>query len=139
LAFAWLVARAEIQQVRQFQSTRAEVDAMAHCQIGDALALQHQTAQAMTHFSEAVRRAERACELTGYREPLPLGTLACAYAGAGRFNDAFATASKGRDRALASGQNELAGSLLKLMEYYPKFHGCEVVFTFFRLWCDVSR
>jgi hypothetical protein len=118
LAFAWLVARTEIQQVRRFQSTRAEVDAMAHCQIGDALALQHQTAQAMTHFSEAVRRAERACKLTGYREPLPLGTLACAYAGAGRFDDAFATASKGRDRALASGQNELAGSLLKLMEYY---------------------
>ena len=41
-----------------------------------------------------------------------------AYAGAGRFNDAIATASKGRDRALASGQNELAGSLLKLKEYY---------------------
>ena len=36
--------------------------------------------------AEAVRLAERACELTHYREPLFIGTLAAAYAEAGRFS-----------------------------------------------------
>ena len=42
--------------------------------------------------------------------------LAFTYAEAGRFDEALATASKGRDLALASGQNELAEKLLKLIE-----------------------
>ena len=91
---------------------------MARCQMAETLTLQHQTAQARVYFTEAVRLAEHACELTGYRDPLLLGTLACAYAGTGRLDKAFATASKGRDVALASGQNQLAGSLLMLMENY---------------------
>jgi hypothetical protein len=117
LAFAWLLAKAEIRQARLFASTRLGVDAMAHCQIADALTLQHQTVQALAHFTEAVRLAERSCELTGYSEPLMLGRLAYAYAGTGRFDKAFATVSKARDLALASGQNELAESLVGLMEY----------------------
>jgi len=35
--------------------------------------------------AEAVRAAERACRITGYKEVVPLGTLAAAYAEAGRF------------------------------------------------------
>ena len=83
-----------------------------------ALTVQHQTAQARAHYTEAVRLAGRACDLTGYRDPLLLGTLAYAYAEAGRLDKALATARKGRDLALASGQNELADRLLKLMEGY---------------------
>ncbi len=45
-----------------------------------------------------------------------LGTLAFTYAEAGRLDEAVATAGKGRDLALANGQNELAERLLKLME-----------------------
>jgi hypothetical protein len=118
LAFVWLVARTNIQRVRLSQTRGAEVEALSHCRMGETLALQHQTAQAMVHFTEAVRLAERACELTGYRDPMLLGTLAFAYAEAGRLNAALATASKGRDLALASGQTELADRLRKLIEGY---------------------
>ncbi|HYA79178.1 MAG TPA: tetratricopeptide repeat protein, partial [Candidatus Nitrosopolaris sp.] len=37
---------------------------------------------------EAVRLAEHACQLTGYKEALLIGTLAAAYAEAGRYDDA---------------------------------------------------
>ena len=96
----------------------AGIDAMAHCQMAEGLTLQHQTAQALAHYTEAVHLAERACELTGYRDPVQLGTLACMYAATGRFDQAFATARKGRDLALASGRVQLAEWLLTLMEDY---------------------
>jgi len=48
--------------------------------------------------AEAVRLAEHACTLTGYREPDKLDTLAAAYAEVGRFEEAVATAR----RALAA-------------------------------------
>jgi Flp pilus assembly protein TadD len=43
---------------------------------------------------EAVRLAQQACQQTGYKAPSLLGTLAAAYAEAGRFTDAIATAQK---------------------------------------------
>ena len=46
--------------------------------------------------AEAVRLAERACRLTAYQQPMLIGTLAAAYAEAGRFEEATATAEKAR-------------------------------------------
>ena len=43
---------------------------------------------------QAVQLAERACELTHYGQPVFLGTLAAAYAEAGRFPEAVTTAEK---------------------------------------------
>jgi len=40
--------------------------------------------------------AEQACELTGHKRPLFLGTLSAAYAEAGRFDEAVETARTGR-------------------------------------------
>ena len=57
---------------------------------------------------EAVRLAERASELTGRQEVNILGTLAAAYAEAGRFPDAIVTAKQVRELALAAGRNDLA-------------------------------
>ncbi|MGA2243313.1 MAG: tetratricopeptide repeat protein, partial [Verrucomicrobiota bacterium] len=53
--------------------------------------------------AEAVRLAERACELTQNREPLFLGTLAAAYAESGRFPEAVATAEKAGQLATDAG------------------------------------
>src|SRR5208282_6040399 len=50
---------------------------------------------------EAVKLATRACELTQYRMPLDLGTLAAADAEAGLFDEAVANAQKAHDLALA--------------------------------------
>jgi protein O-mannosyl-transferase len=58
--------------------------------------------------TEAVRLAERACELTARKDPPLLATLAAAYAEAGRFPEAIATAREVRDLALAARQQEIA-------------------------------
>jgi tetratricopeptide (TPR) repeat protein len=67
---------------------------------------------------EAVQLAERACELTQRREPVLLGTLAAAYAAAGRFKEAVETAEQARDKATAAGQNEVAEKNRQLLELY---------------------
>ena len=62
--------------------------------------------------------AERACEMTHYQQAVLIGTLAAAYAEAGRFNDAVATAQKAHDVALAHGQTEIADRNLQLLQLY---------------------
>ena len=44
--------------------------------------------------AEAVKFAERLCELSKHQSPVGLDTLATAYAEAGRFSDAVSTAQK---------------------------------------------
>src|ERR1019366_5720684 len=64
---------------------------------------------------EAARMAERACDLTGQKQPQLLATLAAAYAEAGRFPEAVSTAERARDLAASTGQKEMAikcGNLL---------------------------
>ena len=51
--------------------------------------------------TEAVRLAERACSVTQYKQPMFVGTLAAAYAEAGRFPDAVTMAQKACDRSLS--------------------------------------
>ena len=53
--------------------------------------------------NRAVQYARHACELTEYRTTAFLGTLAAAYAEAGKFDDASATAQKACDRAAKDG------------------------------------
>jgi tetratricopeptide (TPR) repeat protein len=68
--------------------------------------------------NRAVEFAHRACKLTGYREPSILDTLAAAYAAAGRFNEAIATAQQAIDAAKANGRDKLAGEIQKRIEIY---------------------
>jgi tetratricopeptide (TPR) repeat protein len=74
---------------------------------------------------EAVQLAERACALTQRREPVLLGTLAAAYAAAGRFKEAVETAEEARDKAITAGQNDVAkknGQLLDLYRAGKAYH-----------------
>lgn len=68
--------------------------------------------------AEAIRLAERACEITQRQQAIYLGTLAAAYAEAGRFADAIKTAQSARELALANGQMEIAETNEKLLELY---------------------
>ena len=68
--------------------------------------------------AEAVRLAQRACELTHYGEPLFLATLAAAYAEAGRFPEAVTMADKAEQLATTAGSKELAGKIQQLLELY---------------------
>jgi Flp pilus assembly protein TadD len=67
---------------------------------------------------EAVKLAERACRLTNNEQPFYLGTLAAAYAEAGRFSDAIATAEKARDLARKAGLENIAKRNEQLLGLY---------------------
>jgi arylsulfatase A-like enzyme/Flp pilus assembly protein TadD len=60
---------------------------------------------------EAVRLAERAAERTGRRQPLMLDTLAAAYAAAGDFDRAAATAEAAMSLAASGGPAGLSGEI----------------------------
>ncbi|MFZ0828552.1 MAG: tetratricopeptide repeat protein [Verrucomicrobiia bacterium] len=66
----------------------------------------------------AVGLAERACRMTNNEQPFYLGTLAAAYAEAGRFNDAILTAEKARDVARKAGMEKIAVRNEQLLELY---------------------
>ena len=68
--------------------------------------------------NEAVRLAEQACQLSQYKDVTMIGVLAAAYAEAGRFNDAVATAQKACTVASAQGQTEIAAKYENLLELY---------------------
>jgi len=68
--------------------------------------------------AEAVRLAEHACELTGFQRAPLIGTLAAAYAEAGRFHDATETAEKAIQVATAAGDIGLAERNEQLLALY---------------------
>jgi Flp pilus assembly protein TadD len=67
---------------------------------------------------EAVTLAERACRLTDSKQSVIVGTLAAAYAEAGRFAEAVTTAEKAAQLAEQANQPELAARNRKLIEVY---------------------
>ena len=68
--------------------------------------------------TEAVKLAELACDLTKYQTPIFMGTLAAAYAEAGRFSEAVTMAKRARDRASEERQNDVAKRNDDLMRLY---------------------
>jgi protein O-mannosyl-transferase len=73
----------------------------------------------------AVKLAERACEQTHYRETVMIGTLAAAYAEAGRFDDAILTGQKACARASELGETDLLKrnqELLSLYQAHQPYH-----------------
>lgn len=67
---------------------------------------------------EAVGWAEHACDVTHRREPVFVGTLAAAYAEAGRFQDAIAAAQLAINLSHAAGQDEVEKTNQRLLELY---------------------
>jgi spermidine synthase len=75
--------------------------------------------------AEAVQHAEQACQLTQYRRTIMVGTLAAAYAEAGRFSEAAATAQKACELASIFKEDALLaknGELLELYRASKPFH-----------------
>jgi tetratricopeptide (TPR) repeat protein len=67
---------------------------------------------------QAVKYAERACELTHQGVTILVGTLAAAFAEAGRYDDAIATAQKACALASAAGEQDLLEKNQKLLALY---------------------
>jgi tetratricopeptide (TPR) repeat protein len=72
--------------------------------------------------ARAVTMAERLCKATGHRVAPYLDTLAAAYAAAGRFTDAIATALKAIEVARLSGQVGVAEEIETRLELYRGGH-----------------
>jgi tetratricopeptide (TPR) repeat protein len=75
--------------------------------------------------AEAVRLAERACELTHYGKPVFIGTLAAAYAEARRFGEAVETAKRALNLNATQNNQPLAEAIqtrLKLYEINVPYH-----------------
>ena len=68
--------------------------------------------------TEAVRMAEKACDLTGRKEPAKLKTLAAAYAEAARIPEAIATAQNAKDLASGAGRSELASECQLMLDNF---------------------
>ncbi|SPE59355.1 putative Tetratricopeptide TPR_2 repeat protein [Verrucomicrobia bacterium] len=66
----------------------------------------------------AIQLAQRACELTEWKAPLLVGTLAAAQAEAGHFAEAIAMAEKARDLARTANQPEVAKRNEELLQLY---------------------
>jgi Flp pilus assembly protein TadD len=67
---------------------------------------------------QALQYAVRACELTHYEVTIFVGTLAAAYAEAGRYDEAIAMAQKACALASASGERDLLERNQKLLALY---------------------
>ena len=70
--------------------------------------------------AEAVRLAERACELTNYAKPEMLDTLAVACAASGDFEEAVKNAEKGIELARKAEHESLAEDIQSRLELYRK-------------------
>ena len=74
--------------------------------------------------AEAVTLAEQACKLTGYRKTIMVGTLAAAYAEAGRFDDAILAAQNACALAEKSGEQNLLQKNQELLKLYRAHRPC---------------
>jgi tetratricopeptide (TPR) repeat protein len=68
--------------------------------------------------NKAIEFSEHACELTGYKNPSILDTLAAAYAASGKFDEAISTADKAVEAAKAAGYNNLADEIQERIKLY---------------------
>lgn len=113
------------------QSRRRTAEAVSHYR--EALRLRPDSPEALNNLAwiratdprpefrdgaEAVRLADRACQLTGRKRAIFLGTLAAACAEAGRFEEAVQAAELARNLAQAAGDDAIARTNETLLGLY---------------------
>lgn len=80
---------------------------------------------ALRNGAQAVPLARRACELTHFKDPNFLNTLAAALAEAGKFDEAVSTAQNACDLAAATGNAQLLEQnrkMLDLFQHHQAYH-----------------
>ena len=106
------------EAVNQYRQALASVPDLVPALNNLALILATDRDATNRNGAEAVQLAERACALTDHQTPVLIGTLAAAYAEAGRFNEAIETAQRAHDLAQAAGQPDVAEKNRQLLELY---------------------
>jgi tetratricopeptide (TPR) repeat protein len=104
--------------IQQYQLALADQPDSAECLNNLAWILATCPTAALRDGSRAVQLAQRACELTQYRQTFLLGTLAAACAEAGQFDDAVRDAQKACDAATAQNQPDLLQRNQQLLIQY---------------------
>lgn len=74
--------------------------------------------------ASAVKLAEAACQQTQYQQTIMVGTLAAAYAEAGRYDDAISTAQKACALAREHGETNLLARNQELLALYQTHQPC---------------
>jgi len=107
-------AEAVVQYRKALELDPQLVSALNHL----AWILATETNAAIRNVEEAVRCAERTCELTTNSVASYLDTLGVAYSEAGRFNEAMQAAERGAARARAAGNSDLAVLIESRLKHY---------------------
>jgi len=120
--YQFAVALAHLQRPREAMSHYASA-LLLHTDFPDALdglawILATDPNPDLRNRTEAVRMAERACELTGRKDARKLKTLAAAYAEEGRFPEAIATAQSALGVATTASQEEVTRDVEKMRESF---------------------
>ena len=126
LGFALSRAGQPAEAVEQYRKALAIDPRLATAQNHLAWLLATATDPAIRNVEEAVRWAERACELTTNSVAGYLDTLGVAYAEAGRFVEAGQAAERAATTALATGDKNLAAQIQSRLELYRAgraYHG----------------
>ncbi len=125
LAFALLAQGRPGEAITHFEAALKRNDSSPTALAGLARALAVSADASVRDGARAVTLAERAARLSQRSDPLVLDVLAAAYAEAGRFGDAVATAQAALDLARQAGQGDLAvqlGERLRLYRSGLPFH-----------------
>ncbi len=126
-ATAWMIRSVAMQEKDDMQEALAAaqraVDAApdnadAHFSLGLILSKLGQFYKAVTEYEQMFNLAEQAGDLNNYKRAQMLDVLATAYADAGRFPEAIATAEKALESALSSGRQEVAEHIRKRLESF---------------------
>lgn len=106
------------EAIRQFKETLTLIPDNVETLDNLAWVLATASPASLRNGAEAVEFAERAAKLTGSKEPSVLNTQSAAYAAAGRFEEAQATAQQAIQLAKARFDSALVATLQKEIEYY---------------------
>ncbi len=114
-----------LNQLGCYQAAAAHLDAALQLNPNSAIALNNLAWLLATcpdpqvrNGTRAVELGERLCKLTNYQETMAVGTLAAAYAEAGRYDDAVKTAQQAIALAEEQGETALARNNEALLQYY---------------------
>jgi hypothetical protein len=120
LANAFRVTGKPRQAIEQYELSLKLERANANTWNNLALLLATSAEASVRNGSRAIEAAQRACDLTQGKNPVVLATLAAAFAEAGQFTNAIATAQHAIELASSQRQRTLVQALQPQLELYQK-------------------
>jgi tetratricopeptide (TPR) repeat protein len=118
IADAYAAMRNDREALDHFRQALVQSPKAVNALVGAARILSSSRDASLRDGAEAVNLAEQASQLTGNASPMVLDTLGAAYAEAGRFDQALATAQRALDLATAQGDTTAAALIRTRLRLY---------------------